>query len=345
VPKGCLPLLSALALGMAPGVVTWLRVGPAVGLLVGVGGFLWGLWLLIWVPHRLGQRPLRTLLLPLGFGKGIGELGRRLGLAPAELRAFRCRYREVFIPKRRSGRRRLLVPDEATKALQRRILHRVLGRLKAHPAAHAYERGRSVATNAAPHAGQAVVLKLDLVDFFPRTTRVRVVRYFRQIGWGRGAATLLADLTTHEGGLPQGAPTSPRLANLVNGQLDRLVERHVRRHRGTYTRYADDLTISFPEDWPRHVRGTIQVVRRVAATQGYRVHGRPKLGIWRRHQRQLVTGVVVNAAPDLPREVRRRLRAIEHRLRTTGKATLTAPQLAGWKAYRHMLLRARGPRA
>jgi retron-type reverse transcriptase len=344
VPQGCLPLLAALALGVATGVLTGVRGPVAFGLPVGVASFLFGLWLFFWVPHRLGARPLRTLLLPLGFGMGIGVLARRLDLPPGELRAFQCRYREAFIPKRSGGMRRLLVPDDATKALQRRILRRVLGRLKAHPAAHAYERGRSVATNAAPHAGQAVVLKLDLVDFFPRTTRARIVLYFRRIGWGRGAAALLADLTTFEGGLPQGAPTSPRISNLVNGQLDRLVERHVRKRRGTYTRYADDLTISFPEDWPRYVRGTIQVVRRVAAAQGYRVHGRPKLGIWRRHQRQLVTGVVVNDAPDLPREVRRRLRAIEHRLETTGKATLTAPQLAGWRAYRAMLLRARKAR-
>ncbi len=337
MPKGCLPLLAALALAIGAGVVTAVRSSPPLGLLVGLGLLVWGVWFFFWVPHRLGQRPLRALLLPLGFGKGVGELARRLGMTPAELRAFRCRYREAFIPKRSGGTRRLLIPDDATLALQRRILHRLLGRLRAHPAAHAYERGRSVATNAAPHAGRAVVIKLDLVDFFPRTSAARVERYFRRIGWSRRAARLLVGLTTHEGGLPQGAPTSPRLSNLVNGQLDRLIERYVRKHRGTYTRYADDLTISYPEDWPRYVRGTLQVVRRVAATQGYRVHGRPKLGIWRRHQRQVVTGIVVNERPDLPREQRRRLRAVEHRLRTTGQATLSPAQLAGWKAYRAMV--------
>lgn len=337
MPKGCLPLLASLLLGIAVGVVTALRGSPALGLPVGVGTFLWGAWFFFWVPRRLGERPLRSLLLPLGLGKGVGELARRLGLPRAELEAFRCSYREAFIPKRSAGRRRLLIPDDATRALQRRILHRLLRRLRSHPAAHAYERGRSVATNAAPHAGRAVVLKLDLVDFFPRTSSARVEHYFRRIGWSRRAARLLARLTTHEGGLPQGAPTSPRLSNLVNGQLDRLVDRYVRKHRGTYTRYADDITVSFPEDWPRYVRGTLQIVRRVAATQGYRVHGRPKLGIWRRHQRQLVTGIVVNDRPDLPRETRRWLRAVEHRLRTTGRATLAPAQLAGWKAYRAMV--------
>jgi hypothetical protein len=337
VPKGCLPLLAALALGLAAGVVTGLRASPALGVPVGAGLFVWGVWFFFWVPQRLGEQPLRTLLLPLGLGRGVAELARRLGLPRAELAAFRCGYREAFIPKRSGGTRRLLIPDDATRALQRRILHRLLRRLRAHPAAHAYERGRSVATNAAPHVGRAVVLKLDLVDFFPRTSAARVERYFRRIGWSRKAARLLVALTTHDGGLPQGAPTSPRLSNLVNGQLDRLVDRYVRKHRGAYTRYADDITISYPEDWPRYVRGTLQVVRRVAATQGYRVHGRPKLGIWRRHQRQQVTGIVVNERPDLPRATRRWLRAVEHRLRTGGRATLTPEQLAGWRAYQAMV--------
>jgi retron-type reverse transcriptase len=337
VPKGCLTLVASAALGIGGGILVGRAVTPAAGVPAAFAVFAASVFLLFWIPHRLGQRPARTILSMLGFGRGVGELARRLGVTPAALRSFRCRYREVFIPKRRGGTRRLLVPDEATRSLQRRILHRLLGRLRAHPAAHAYERGRSVATNAAPHAGQAVVVKLDLVEFFPSTSPARIERYFRRIGWSRAAAALLTRLTTHDGGLPQGAPTSPRLSNLVNRQLDRLVDRFVGRRRGRYTRYADDLTVSFPEDWPRHVRGTILKIRQIAGSQGYRVHGKPKLGTYRRHQRQLVTGLVVNVRPDLPRKVRRRLRAIEHRLRTTGRATLTPEQLQGWKAYRAML--------
>ncbi|HSN15332.1 MAG TPA: reverse transcriptase family protein [Anaeromyxobacteraceae bacterium] len=341
MPKGCLTLLAAAALGIAAGVLAGREGWPALGVPVAAATFAAAAYGGFWLPHRLGQRPARRILAWLGFGLGVAELARRLEVSPAELRCFQCSYREVFIPKRRGGTRRLLVPDDGTKALQRRILRRLLGRLRAHPAAHAYERGRSTATNAAPHAGQAVLVKLDLVDFFPSTGSARIERYFRQVGWSRAAAALLTRLTTHDGGLPQGAPTSPRLSNLVNGQLDRLVERFVRRRRGTYTRYADDLSISFPEDWPRQVRGTIRKVREIAWTQGYRVHGKPKLGTYRRHQRQLVTGLVVNVRPDLPRKVRRRLRAIEHRLRTTGRATLTPEQLQGWKAYRAMSRKAR----
>ncbi len=292
--------------------------------------------------HRYGAYPWRRLRAHLGYGHGIDELARRLDRPAAELRSAAPVYRAVDIPKRRGGTRRLHVPDAATKALQRDILHRLLKRLRAHGAAHAYERGRSIATNAAQHVGRAVVLKMDVVDFFASTSAARVERYFRRIGWNREAAALLTRLTTHEGGLPQGAPTSPRLANLVNRHFDVLIDRTTRRFRGTYTRYADDLTISFPEDWPRKMRGMVQRVRKVAKAFGYRVHGKPKLGIFRAHQRQLVTGLVVNQRVALPRETRRWLRAVKHRARH-GKATITSAQIAGWDAYAAMIGGATSP--
>src|SRR5262249_33968570 len=155
----------------------------------------------------------------------------------------------------------LLIPEARLKALQRTILHRLLRRLRAHPAAMGFERGQSIVHNAALHVGRKVVIKLDLVDFFPSTRAGRIERYFRRVGWNGEAAALLTRLCTHEGGLPQGAPTSPRLSNLVNWLLDSRIDRFVRRRKGSYTRYADDITISFPKDYPRRVRGAIQRVR------------------------------------------------------------------------------------
>jgi hypothetical protein len=96
-----------------------------------------------------------------GKGLGVDELARRLGMDAAGLRAFAPAYREARIPKRSGGTRRLLVPDGRTKALQRRILRRLLDRLRAHPAATGFERGRSIVHNALPHVGRAVVVKLD----------------------------------------------------------------------------------------------------------------------------------------------------------------------------------------
>jgi len=105
----------------------------------------------------------------------------------------------------------------------------------------------------------------------------------------------------------------------------------------TYTRYADDLTFSFPGDHPGSIHRVLWFVRKIVEDEGYDLHIKKKLHIRRRHDRQQVTGLVVNERVNLPRAVRRRLRAIEHHLRTGRTATLTQAQLAGWKALQTMI--------
>jgi len=276
----------------------------------------------------------------LRLAPGVAELARRLGVPEEALRSFRPAYREARIPKRRGGHRILQVPDPGTMDLQRRILRRLLGRLRSHDAAYGFERGRSIAHNAAQHCGRAIVLRFDAVDFFPATRAARVERMFLRLGWNREAAALLTRLVTHDGGLPQGAPTSPRLSNLVNRGLDSELAGRIGRLRGRYTRYADDVTISFPEDWIGTPERAREIVRKSFAIRGYRLHGR-KCSVRRRHQRQVVTGLVVNRRPALPRPLRRLLRAARHRVATGREATLTPAQLAGWAAFESMV-RAQG---
>ena len=279
----------------------------------------------------------------------VRELARRLGVSEQELRAVEPFYRVAHIRKRSGGDRRLQVPDSDTKAFQRRILRRVLARLRAHDAACGFERRRSIVDNALPHAGQAVVVRMDVVDFFPSTGADRVKSYFCRIGWNEEAAELLTRLTTHEGGLPQGAPTSPRLSNLVNYLLDARLSRLARRREAVYTRYADDVTFSFQEDRPKRVRGIIHTASRILKQHGYCIHRRKKLHVRRRHQRQEVTGLVVNDGVRLPRRTRRWLRAVKHHQKTGRPTTLRPAQLEGWIAFQQMVetqagVRRRGPK-
>ncbi len=274
-----------------------------------------------------------------GEGLPLDELARRLGTTADELRRFEPVYREAQIPKRRGGTRRLLIPSDETKAAQRRILRRVLVGLRAHPAATGFEHGKSIVDNALPHAGRTVVVKMDVVDFFPSTKAERVLRCFQWVGWSREAAEVLTKLTTAEGGLPQGAPTSPRLSNLVNRYLDVQIESSVGAHGGVYTRYADDITISYGYDSGRRARGAVQAVRRILRHHGYRLHTHRKLHVARSHQRQVVTGLVVNDGVRLPREVRRRLRATRHRM-AKGLPPLQGEAAAqGWFAFERMVAR------
>jgi RNA-directed DNA polymerase len=286
----------------------------------------------------------------------VAELARRLGMKEDELRRIEPAYREFFIPKRSGEPRRILAPQPPLQAVQRCILHRLLGRLKSHPAAHGFERGRSIVTNALPHAGRAVVLRFDIRDFFASTTDIRLRAFFFAHGWDAEAADLLTRICTFEGGLPQGATTSPRLSNLVNYRLDaRLAAlaaaparfRNVRTGSAIlkntapdsvrYTRYADDLTFSLAEDDAVHVKRLLWLVRYIVADEGYELHHKKKLHIQRRHDRQIVTGLVVNDTVNLPRARRRWLRAVEHRLQTGQQATLTPEQLAGWRAFAAMV--------
>lgn len=270
-------------------------------------------------------------------GRTLDELARRLGVTASDLRAVKPEYQTFAIPKHSGGTRIIHAPQRDLKTMQRRILHRVLALLVAHPAAIGFERGKSIVTNANPHTGKAVIVKMDLKDFFPSISRKRVHAFFKRIGWNRQAADWLMEMCTHNGSLPQGAPTSPRLANLVNYVMDKRLDGAARKFGAAYTRYADDLTFSFAHDDRRNVQSLIQLVKQIVEDEGYRLHMKKKLNIRRRHDQQRVTGLVVNDRPQLPRSVRRRLRAAEHRHRTGGPCSLTATQLDGWRSLQAMI--------
>jgi retron-type reverse transcriptase len=277
-------------------------------------------------------------LLP-GRGLGVAELARRLDLPAAELTALRPAYRRFEVAKRSGhGRRTLLAPEPALKHVQRRILRRLLALLVSHPAARGFERRASIVENAAAHVGRAVVVRMDIRDFFDSTRAARVERFFRRAGWNRPAAALLRRLTTWEGHLPQGAPTSPRLSNLLNYRLDARLHRLCERFVARYTRYADDLTFSFAEEPAGGgLHRFMALVRTIVADEGYRLHGRRKTHVRRRHHQQRVTGLVVNQRVNLDRRTRRWLRAVEHRARTGGRPTLDAAQRQGWMSFRRMV--------
>jgi RNA-directed DNA polymerase len=272
-----------------------------------------------------------------GVGHDVAELARRLDVSVDALQAIRPEYREFTVPKRAGGTRRIAAPSPELKAMQRRIVRRLLRRLRCHFSATGFERGHSIVSNAACHVGQAVVVRMDLKTFFDATRADRVEAYFRAIGWNREASGLLARLCTHRGGLPQGAPTSPRLSNLVNTRMDARLSGVGRGLGAMYSRYADDLTFSFATDEPRAIRAVIRATKRIVGDEGYTLHQRRKLRIRRRHQQQCVTGLVVNDRVGLPRATRRWLRAVRHHVRQGRPATLRPAQLAGWNSLAAMV--------
>jgi retron-type reverse transcriptase len=217
------------------------------------------------------------------------------------------------------------------------VFERVLAKLPTENPAHGFVPGRSIVTNALPHAGQDVVVNLDLEQFFPSIGFARVRHLYQRVGYSGAVATLLALLTTEcprtrveyagtpyfvatgPRGLPQGACTSPAISNQIARKLDRRLLALATKLGFRYTRYADDLTFSAGPGHREKVGYLIASVRHIARDEGFAIHPK-KTRVLRREQRQLVTGLVVNDRPAVPRTLVRRIRAILHRARAEGLA-------------------------
>lgn len=238
------------------------------------------------------------------------------------------RYRDFEIAKRGGGTRQISAPSGFLKTLQRR-LKEVLHEFYRPPlSAHGFCPERSIATNASMHVMKRSVLNVDLEDFFPTIHFGRVWGVFRKPPFDleREPATVLAQLCCDDTGLPQGAPTSPVLANLVCRRLDREFQRFARRHRCLYTRYADDITLS---TWIR--RFPPAVVRRnqdgepvpgteltaIVQSNGFEIND-SKTRIQGIGTSQRVTGLVVNARVNVPRSFVRQIRAMLHAWKLDG---------------------------
>ncbi|MFK7768638.1 MAG: reverse transcriptase family protein [Mariniblastus sp.] len=275
------------------------------------------------------------------------ELARRLDLTIDELKSIDLTYQKFEIKKKSGKPRYISAPNAELKSLQRRILRRLLKALNTHPQATGFQPGVSFVDNARCHQSQAIVIRIDLVDFFPSILQKGVYGFFRRLGWDQTTSKLLANLTTHDGRLPQGAPTSPRLSNLMCVGLDFRMANLAEEHGAVYTRYADDITMSLGEGY-HDVHELVGRMVMHIRQQGFQPHLKEKFDVRRQHQRQIVTGLVVNDQANLPREKRRWLRAVEHRMRLQEKGaylgpnpSLTEEQLQGWQSLRKMINRDR----
>lgn len=270
------------------------------------------------------------------------DLANLLGIPLNKLAWLTCRFYENYRPqsakqahyhfrwlRKRSGGHRLIeAPKSTLRSVQQAILRDILCRVPVHDAAHGFVSGRSILTNAQPHVGKAVLVKFDLADFYTSVRYSRVVAIFRTLGFSREVALWLARLTTSapptslviplgesthaarylSRHLPQGAPTSPALANLSAFSLDVRLSGLARSWNLTYTRYADDLCFSGDAKSIGGLRDFIPLVRKIIRSERFRAH-RAKLKVVRANQRQLVTGVVVNERTNIARREYDRLKA------------------------------------
>ncbi len=271
-------------------------------------------------PERAEDVPVESKRKPLLNEDKLKPLADTLGIELAMLRIAYVKwletdsfYKTFEVPKRNGGTRIISAPDKYLKLIQRRIMEKILYEQELNANCHGFRPNHSIVTNASPHVGSAYCLNIDLKDFFPAISAKRVNGLFRSIGYDRWEASFLTRLTTYgkngQACLPQGAPTSPAISNLICRNLDKRLSALAAKKEVCYTRYADDLTFSSNND----LRSLIPVIVNIIQSEGFEL-AKNKLRLTRKGNRQEVTGLVVNQKLTIPRFYRMKLRAIMHRL-------------------------------
>ncbi|WP_051563686.1 reverse transcriptase family protein [Enterovibrio calviensis] len=262
-----------------------------------------------------------------------GAVADAMGISTSELR-FLCyqkdvstisHYQDFTINKKSGGVRTISAPMPRMKRSQYWLLDNVLNKLAIHDAAHGFVSGKSIVSNAQPHVKKQVVINLDMKDFFPSVSYKRVKGMFINLGYSEELATTFALLATKretqalemdgktwhvavgERVLPQGSPCSPAITNVLCRRLDARLLGMAEKLGFTYTRYADDLT--FSSDDASKVQALLWRSKQIVSSEGFVIHP-DKTRVMRRHQKQEVTGVVVNDGLSVERKTLKRFRAV-----------------------------------
>ncbi len=255
-----------------------------------------------------------------------GDLARWLGVHPGELEWFanlkalgsgRLEHYHYLKIEKSPGRVRIIeAPKRELKELQRWVLREILQKVPSHPAAYGFVKGRSVGGFVAPHVGKRAVLKMDLRDFFPSIPGARIQAVFRTLGYPETVADLLGGICTNvvrgdvpdvyrRPHLPQGAPSSPMLANICAYRMDCRLAGLAKGVGAEYTRYADDLAFSGDLDFNR----LSTYIAAIAHEEGFSVNFR-KTRVMRQGVRQRLAGLSANQKVNVIREDFDRLKAI-----------------------------------
>ncbi len=271
------------------------------------------------------------------------ELALAMGISISELR-FLCYHRRVattthykrFAIRKKSGGIRIIsAPMPRLKGAQYWVLHNILNRLTFHDAAHGFVQKRSILTNAQEHLKKEVVINIDLKDFFPSVHFKRVKGLFGKLGYSEMIATIFSLLCTEpdteevvldgktyfvakgERALPQGAPTSPAITNLLCYKMDCRLRGVAKAMGFSFTRYADDITFSGDKEAAQKVQQLLWRLHRIIADEGFTIHPK-KIKVMRKGALQEVTGIVVNQQPGINRKTLHRFRALLHNIAKGG---------------------------
>ncbi len=243
-------------------------------------------------------------------------------------------YISFKIPKKTGGMRIISSPMPQLKQIQYWILDSILKKINVNGNAHGFISRRSIITNAEPHIGSKVVINIDLKDFFPSISYKRVKGLFKSFGYSEAVSTILGLLCTEsrtemvelEGKtyyvsqgdrfLPQGAPTSPAITNLICRRMDKRLLSIATKLNFRYTRYADDITFSTSIN-TSNIGKLLRQTEYIVKSETFTIN-KDKTRIIRRKNLQEVTGIVVNEKLNISRKKLKRFRALLHQIDKDG---------------------------
>ena len=256
--------------------------------------------------------------------KSINHLLELLCISPEDERKYlysnnrkKYLYFEYSIPKKTGGFRKIEIPNDTIMHIQKAINKVILSKFKTSKCCIGYVKGKSIVDNASPHLSAKTLLKFDIKDFFPSITLNKVVKQFRYYGYGKNVSRYLGYLcVNNDYCLPQGAPTSPMLSNLVCIKLDKRIEAFCTKYNLNYTRYADDITISSIEKLSsKNCIFIKNFVDMVIKEEGF-TPNQEKFKKIVNGQCLRVTGIVVNSKINVDKKI---LRELENAIRYISK--------------------------
>lgn len=259
---------------------------------------------------------LRLFNLPVFSGSY--ELAPLIHINPGLLAAFNKVpykfYRKYKITKSDGGYREIRQPRRDLKGVQAWILRNILDKLTPSVYATAFIKGKSIKDNLDPHVNNRYFICLDMEDFFPSISIRRVMRIFSLVGYSDRASSVLARLCTCKNNLPQGAVTSPALSNLIASKLDRRISGYTSKRNITYTRYADDITLS--SNNPIILCQSLPRILKIVGSEHFKPN-MDKLRVLGPRRRCSITGLVKNSSEakfGIGKKKKREIRAIMHHL-------------------------------
>ena len=256
--------------------------------------------------------------------QGETELLQYLGLSPEELKKiwwFRHRMYTQFSIAKPGGKERVIsAPDKRLKMLQRKIATSLEKIYRPRNPVHGFVRERSVKSNALSHIRAKFLVNLDVEGFFPSISEIRVFGLFKALGICKVVSRILTRICCYMGALPQGAPSSPIISNMICYRLDKELMAFAKKSRCIYTRYADDITFSSYQplnglfEAPLPPAGNFSPdllkteLRAIFLNNGF-VINQKKSHYADKHSRQTVTGIRVNELLNVDRRFIRNIRA------------------------------------